>query len=132
MKRTKGKNTTNKGRWQVQRERCYLEDRKPPANYHDARSISQVIPELMKKLGIEEQHWFAVLEEEWPNIVGEAVAKHTRPGRFEKRNLVVFVDSSVWLNELLRYGRKKILLNLQKQFGADRIKSVSLQLDPEG
>lgn len=132
MRRTRKKKGLNRGRWQVERERCRLEQRSRPASRRDACRISQVIPGLMKKLGMEDQHWLTVLEEEWASLVGEAVAKHTRPGRFERRNLVIFVDSSVWLNELVRYGRDKILLNLQKRFGGDRIRSVNLQMDPEG
>jgi len=101
-------------------------------NSNDAYSISQIIPGLMKKFGIEEQHWLTVLEKEWSDIVGKAVAKHTRPSRLEKRKLVVFVDSSVWLNELVRYSRGKILANLQKRFGQDKVRSIAIQLDPDG
>jgi len=86
----------------------------------------------MKKIGLENHHWLLVLEEKWVTLVGAEVAKHTRPGRFERGNLVIFVDSSVWLSELSRYGRSKILSNLQEHFGLDRMKSVTLQLDPDG
>ena len=70
------------------------------------------------------------MQASWPDVAGPAVAKHTRPGRLERNTLVVFVDSSAWLNDLLRYGQKLILEKLQKKFGADKISAVRFLLDP--
>lgn len=92
--------------------------------------VDAVIPGLMRKIGLESPHWVEKLEGAWPDIVGVAVAKHTRPGRMENAKLTVFVDSSVWLSELSRYGRREILAKLQERFGARRIRNLSLQLDP--
>ena len=86
----------------------------------------------MRKLGLECEHWMEDLSDKWTEIVGEAVAAHTRPGRIEARVLYVFVDSSVWLNELKRYGAKSISGNLKRCFGEKRIKDVRFQLDPDG
>jgi len=132
MRKSGSKKEFNRGRWQVERERCHLEDHERTSSSRDACSISRVIPCVMKKIGLENHHWLLVLEEKWVTLVGAEVAKHTRPGRFERGNLVIFVDSSVWLSELSRYGRSKILSNLQEHFGLDRMKSVTLQLDPDG
>jgi predicted nucleic acid-binding Zn ribbon protein len=84
----------------------------------------------MKQLGLDNQHWLEMMSDEWPGIVGADVAKHTRLGGFQNKNLTIFVDGSVWLNELVRYGRDKMLASLQKRFGADRITTVTLRLDP--
>ena len=121
----------NPGRWQVERERCRIPHRVPSPDFRDPVSVANVIPVLMKRLGLEDQHWMDRLVKEWPALVGDAVAKHTRPGRVQKENLFVFVDSSVWLNELVRYGKDAILANLRKHFGDGKIKSVSFQLDPD-
>jgi len=115
----------------VERERCRIDSYLPSKGVADPVGIADTMNDVMKKLGLEDTHWLFVLEEEWAKIVGEAVAKHARPGRMEKKRLTVFVDSSVWLNELLRYGRKQILENLHKRFGRDKIVSVSLVLDPD-
>ncbi len=117
----------------MERERCRIEEvRPPPAGPDEPLVVSGVVPGLLKRLGLEERHWLDTLVQEWKEVVGEAVAAHARPGRLERKHLVVFVDSSVWLNELVRYGRSQLLSNLQKRYGADRIGSVSLQLDPDG
>ena len=93
--------------------------------------VRDIIGDLMKQLGMQDKHWLTVLADEWPGIVGKPVATHSRPGRVNERHLVIFVDSSVWLNELSRYGREQLLRNLKTRFGADKIQSVSFQLDPD-
>ena len=85
----------------------------------------------MKQLGLENRLWEEALLSEWPALVGEQVARQTRPGRLDHKVLYVFVSHSTWLNELSRYGQKQMLANLQARFGADRIKSIRLQLDPD-
>ena len=67
---------------------------------------------------------------DWAELVGAQVAQHTRPGRIHRKMLFVFVDHSLWLNELSRYGQQKMLENIQAKFGSDKIKSIRLQLDP--
>jgi hypothetical protein len=120
----------NRGQWQVTRERFHLSDMKPPDKSIDASAVSRIVPDVMKRLGLDNQHWLEVMCDEWAEIVGADVAKHTRPGGFQNKNLTIFVDGSVWLSELARFGRDKILSNLHKRFGADRIKTIYLKLDP--
>jgi predicted nucleic acid-binding Zn ribbon protein len=126
---TRGKNF-NRGKWQVERERLRLPDRRPPAGVGDASTIAAIIPSVMKQFGLGDQHWLETVDGEWPEMVGKDVAKHTRIGGITDKNLTVYVDNTVWLSELSRYGREKMLGNLQKRFGADRIRSVKLLLDP--
>lgn len=122
----------SRGRWAVERERGQIEDPAPPVEAAPVLRLGEALPAVMKRLGLAEPHWLNVLEEEWPRLVGQAVARHTRPGRYERQAVTVFVDGSVWLSELSRYGRREMLANLQKRFGADRIRGVNLCLDPDG
>ncbi len=118
------------GRWEIERERFRIADRFPSAGLGDATPLGDVLSRVMKKAGLSEQHWAAVLEESWADIAGAGVAGHTRPGPLREKTLVIYVDSSVWLNELRRMGQRMLLNNLQKQFGPSRIKDVKLELDP--
>ena len=122
----------NRGRWQVERERFQIGFRKPPPAFDRTAAVGSVIPGVMKRLGLEVDAWLGELGEEWTALVGAAVAKHARPGRVQTNNLIVFVDSSVWLNELARYGKDEMLANIQKRFGRDKVRSLSFQLDPDG
>lgn len=122
---------SNPGRWQVQRERLRLDesDRLYPP-YMDGR-VQDIVPQLVRRLGLADTYWEHTLEREWPALVGEQVAKHTRPGRMNRGVLYVYVSSAPWLAELSRMGQKQILENVQKRFGESRIKSVRLQPDPD-
>ncbi len=93
--------------------------------------IKEVIPGLLQKLGLESRLWEQALVNEWPVLVGEQVALHTRPGRIYHGVLHVFVKNSAWLNELSRYGRKEMLANLQRRFGTTRIRQIRLQIEPD-
>lgn len=42
----------------------------------------------------------------WPDVVGEAIAKHTRPSAIRGAELVVECDSSVYAQELELLSRK--------------------------
>ncbi|MBL7076126.1 MAG: DUF721 domain-containing protein [Kiritimatiellae bacterium] len=112
------------------RERFRIADHVPPAGVEDATPLGDILTRVMKKAGLAEQHWAAVLEESWADIAGENVARHTRPGPLRDKALSVYVDSPVWLNELRRMGQRHLLNNLQKQFGRSRITAVKLELDP--
>ncbi len=100
---------------------------------HDihARSAGDLLPRLMKELGLDADVWRETLQEDWKELVGPQVARHARPGRFERGTLYVYVTHSIWLSELQRHGHKQILANLQERYGASRIKRLRLQLDPD-
>ncbi len=94
--------------------------------------ISQAITGFIQGLQREQSNRLEGLAEEWPALVGGMVAAHARPGVLERGELTVFVDSSVWLSELSRHGRKDMLAALQRRFGSAHITGLRLQLDPEG
>ena len=121
-----------RGRWRVERERCQIEDPVAPPPDRDAVGIGQAIALLLARTIPATPSCLAQIEAEWPSFVGDAAARHARPGALKNRHLVVFVDSSTWLSEIERYSRTTILSRLQKRFGADAIASVTLRLDPDG
>jgi len=120
-----------RGQWEVYCERCRVDRSPQPPTRSEGVAIGESLPDLMKGLGLDSEHWVETLSREWSEIVGSAVAKHTRPGRLDGCQLSVFVDSSVWVNELKRYGAKEMLQNLQARFGAGRIRNIRIQLDPD-
>jgi hypothetical protein len=121
----------NPGRWIVERERFHLDAGAKPPSTDVVERVADIIPSMMKKMGLEERFWEQSLVSSWPSIVGEAVARHTRPGRVQRKTLYIFVRNAAWLGELSRYGQREILANIQAKFGADRITSLRLQQDPD-
>lgn len=121
-----------RGQWRLQRERLQIGNPETPVDTENV-TIGQVIPSLMRKLGLKEQHTIGMALEDWPAIVGPAVAGHTRPGSVRNGRMVVFVDSAVWLSELTRCGgREQILANVRRKLGYETVRSIVLQADPDG
>ncbi|MEM7391169.1 MAG: DUF721 domain-containing protein, partial [Verrucomicrobiota bacterium] len=99
--------------------------------FADSTKIQDVIPGLMTSFGLESRFWEEELIEEWPALVGPVNVRHTRPGRVDRKVLHVFVTNSVLLSELSRFGKRELLLNLQKRFGRDKIRDIRFQRDPD-
>lgn len=119
------------GRWAVQKERLHIEDDTPPSAVRATPSIKEIIPGCIEKWGMQDQLYMREISDAWKSIVGPQVATHTRPGRIHNNVLVIYVRHSIWLSELQRYGQKTILEKLKKRPGANKIKSIRLQLDPD-
>lgn len=91
--------------------------------------MGEIIPALMRRLRLDENAWVNDVQAGWSELVGPAIAKHTRVGRYVQGTLTVFVDSSVWMSEILRH-RPRILAALQQRFSVNRIRAVRYELDP--
>ena len=120
----------NRGSWEVQRERHRISRAEPPPSSPSSSTVADVLPGVLKELGLEQRVWQETVLREWPSLVGPQLAAQTRPGHLERKVFYVYVSHPAWLSELSRYGQKQLLENMQKRFGADKIKSIRLQLDP--
>lgn len=120
------------GHWQTQRDRFgFLPDEPPPV--FDVQPISNLISTIVSDIKPEpEDSWIFELTREWKELVGSTYAAHTRPGKIHERKLYIYVKHSIWLTEFLRNGKHPTLVRLQKRFGAKRVQSISVQLDPDG
>ena len=120
-----------RGRWEVERERCRIEEKIPRPALRDADPIGSIVDGVIAKVLPRELRWASRLCAEWVEMVGGTVAQHTRPGRVDGSHLYVYVDSSVWLNELKRYGQKEMLDNIQCHLGKSAITALHLVPDPD-
>ena len=118
-------------RWMVTRERFQLPDTEPPAAEPDD-GVREIVADIFKSIDVRRHP--ALLDqirEDWRELAGPGAATHARPGYLDRQTLVIFVDSAVWLDELVRYERAGILARLQQRFGVEAIKALRLQADPE-
>lgn len=115
---------------EIDRERFRLANEPPPAP-ENSSALAQYLPRLLKDLKLEDALWDQQLLDQWCGLVGPQVAGHARPGKVERKTLIVYVTSSAWLQELNRFGRAEILAKVQQAFGAERIRDVRLVLDPD-
>jgi predicted nucleic acid-binding Zn ribbon protein len=95
-----------------------------------SEAVGVVAARVLKDLGVADAGWLQDLESGWAGTVGPVVAAHSRPGRVVGGEVHIFVDSSVWLSELQRMWKTRILELLRAKFGGDRIRSLRFVIDP--
>ena len=64
----------------------------------------------------------------WNSLIDPGIVAHAQPTGLNKGTLFVTVDSSPWLNEIVRYRRREILDRLQHSFGRDLIARISFRI----
>lgn len=67
----------------------------------------------------------ADLVEAWPEIIGDQIAKHTRPLAIEDDILVIGVDSSAWLHHLFML-KIEILRTINKRIPGIKIREIRM------
>lgn len=87
-----------------------------------------VVGRVVKRLRLEQRQSETEIVKVWNNLMDANVAKHAQPVSINKGTLFVTVDSSVWLDEIVRYRRKEILTRLQTAFGRELIQRISFRV----
>jgi hypothetical protein len=94
-----------------------------------ARSVADVMPRVLKEhLRLDQRQAEGEIAKVWKQMVDPNVSAHARPDGLARGTLFVSVDSSVWLDEIVRYRRKEILDRLQHSFGRTMIKRISFRV----
>jgi predicted nucleic acid-binding Zn ribbon protein len=90
--------------------RPYVKRSKDPA------LVNSFLEGVLRKFGLEKEirkYQFVLL---WKDIVGEEIAKRTKPSGFNGQSLMVFVENSSWAQELA-FHKNVILTRLRRHFG---------------
>ena len=93
-----------------------------------ARPIDRVMPQVLRQLGLDRKRTEAEIVRVWAELIDPSVTAHASPTGLVRGTLFVSVDSSVWLDEIVRYRRKEILERLQHSFGRETIKRISFRV----
>ena len=93
-----------------------------------ARPVSELLPGVLSKLRMEQRQSETEIVRVWNNLVDPNIAAHAQPTGINAGTLFVTVDSSVWLDEIVRYRRKEILARLQHSFGREMVKRISFRV----
>jgi predicted nucleic acid-binding Zn ribbon protein len=78
-------------------------------------AIRQVLSALEQQDGWQDRRQLQRVRLYWPNLVGAAVASHTRPHAIQRQVLQVATASPVWAQNLM-YERSRILVKLNERF----------------
>jgi predicted nucleic acid-binding Zn ribbon protein len=93
-----------------------------------ARSAGAIMPKVLSEMRIDSRRSEAEVVKVWNHLLDPNIVAHAQPTGLNKGTLFVTVDSSVWLDEIVRYRRKEILDRLQHSFSRDFITKISFRL----
>jgi hypothetical protein len=93
-----------------------------------AAPMAALMPIVLGRLRMEQRQGEAGIVRVWNNLIDPALTAHAQPTGINKGTLLVTVDNSVWLDEIVRYRRKEILSRLQHSFGKELIQRISFRV----
>ena len=91
------------------------------------KSAAQVVPATVERFGLARPHNFDEILKVWNDLLDPTLTAHAQPTAHQRGTLFVTVDSSVWLDEIVRYRRKEMLSRLQSAFGQEMIARLSFR-----
>jgi predicted nucleic acid-binding Zn ribbon protein len=92
-----------------------------------AKPTSEIMPKVLAGLRIDSRQAETEILKVWNHQLDPNIVAHAQPTGIRKGTLFVTVDSSVWLDEIVRYRRHEILERLQNSFGRDLIARISFR-----
>ena len=93
-----------------------------------AKPVGEVMPQILSKIRMEKRQGETEILRVWQHLIDPTITAHAQPTGINKGTLFVTVDSSVWLDEIVRYRRKEILNRLQLSFGRELIQRISFRV----
>ena len=119
-------------RWQVERERCQIEDHLPRPPFKEAEKVATHLDATLRKFGIVYSADENRIQNEWVEIVGRDLARHAAPGSLTKGVLAVFVMGSAWLAELKRAGARNLVAKINAHCGEEIVRDIAFRAAPSG
>jgi hypothetical protein len=92
------------------------------------RKVADIMPHVLVDLRMDRRRAEAEVMKVWNNLIDPGIIAHAQPTGLNKGTLFVTVDSSPWLDEIVRYRRKEILNRLQHSFGTGFITRISFRV----
>lgn len=86
------------------------------------KSLADMLGQALKQTGSA-----AALTPIWARVVGEVVAKHTRPVRWQGTTLVVRCDADAW-KQALEAERASLTRKLSAALGESAVSSIVLEV----
>jgi predicted nucleic acid-binding Zn ribbon protein len=98
------------------------------ARADSGRPVGKLVSRALQGLGLDQRRAEAEILKVWNHLIDASLTAHAQPAGIRKGTLFVNVDSSVWLDEIVRYRRKEILDRMQNAFGREMIQRISFRI----
>ncbi|MGK0185161.1 MAG: hypothetical protein ACI9R3_000936 [Verrucomicrobiales bacterium] len=86
--------------------------------------ISDLVPGIMRKVGVQDQINAEAITAEWQAIVGDFLGANSRPVRLQHRVLTIAVLQSTLLYLLEQEFKREILTKVRARFGEKTVRDV--------
>jgi predicted nucleic acid-binding Zn ribbon protein len=91
--------------------------------------IGSVIDDVLKTYRRESDGELLQVWHVWDSIVGDVIAKNTKPGAFKGRILLVYVTSSTWVHQL-QFLKAEMITKLNEALGKSLIDDLKFKIGP--
>ena len=93
-----------------------------------SHSIGAVVKNVLGALQLDRRRAETELVNVWNQTIDPTVTAHAQPVNIRHGTMFVNVDSSVWLDEIVRYRRHEILQRMQHAMGREMFKKISCRI----
>lgn len=93
---------------------------------HNTNSIGDLIKAFMKQRGLDERMEEIDINNEWEDIAGTVIAKHTVSVKLKGDTLILQLNSAA-LRHTLGFAKAELIEKLNERFGHEKIKDISLR-----
>ncbi|MBI4211536.1 MAG: DUF721 domain-containing protein [Deltaproteobacteria bacterium] len=90
-------------------------------------SMAKILSSTIKQHGWTEPMEQHRLWSKWTKIVGDAVAAHTSPGKWNRGDVVIYVENASWLQEL-QYMKVEVLSRIRREFPTHGVRTVRFEV----
>lgn len=90
-------------------------------------SFGTILSGLAKQLGLETRLVELRIQQQWPALVGEPISSHTWPAQIRFHKLYLFVENSVWLQQLT-FLKPALLAKLNAEAGSEFLTDIVLRV----
>ena len=94
--------------------------------------LADILAGLLRKSAVADRLREFDMRQRWPEIVGEGIARHSRPGVLHDGRLLVNVDSPTWSQELTLGHGGEIIKKINEALGRSVVKEISFRVGSLG
>jgi len=87
----------------------WMDKRRKEPQRGETTAVGDILPRLIKGISKKAGGFLPLIATKWKEIVGEQVANHTTPASLTGTKLIIEVDDSVWMAELARFHKRRII-----------------------
>jgi predicted nucleic acid-binding Zn ribbon protein len=99
-----------------------------PSEYEEPAPFAKGLDRVLRHMGTAPAQTGRSLVDAWPDLVGEGVAAHARPGSIRGGVLTVLVDGPAWVTEL-KWLENELVDRLAESLGPGQVRSLSIKVE---